>query len=159
MVYSLFVTITGEVHHHFTLRHARQVEVSKLMEAMLTSEDVLFQWSLITVENNDDIIFSVLQRIVKLYATVRGFTFASSCVEPYKQAHKETLKQPFIVKLVVMISCCILLQICLYKHINCIMTCTCVRIKVQKICCFWAFSVVAHAPTQLYKGQQGQIKM
>ena len=92
MVYNLFTTVEGEVRHHFTLKCTGQVEVNKLMEAILTSEDVLFQWSLISAES-DDISSLVLQRIVKLYMTVRGFAFASSCLELYKQAHKKTLQK------------------------------------------------------------------
>ena len=32
----------------------------------------------------------LLKHIVELYVTVRGFAFASSCVELYKQAQKTT---------------------------------------------------------------------
>ena len=35
----------------------------------------------------------ILQMIVKLYITIRGFSFASSCVQLFKKANKRTLQK------------------------------------------------------------------
>ena len=36
---------------------------------------------------------TVLKMMVELYVTIRGFAFASSCIELYKVAHKKKLQK------------------------------------------------------------------
>ena len=48
---------------------------------------------LLHAEAEDETSKAVLQQIVDLYITIRGFGFASSCLEMYKQTqHKTTQK-------------------------------------------------------------------
>ena len=63
----------------------------RAIKALLKSDDLLFEWCLIAVEADDDISTLVLEKIVELYVTVRGLTFAKSCMEMYKQAKKKTV--------------------------------------------------------------------
>lgn len=63
------------------------------MKALLKSNDIPFEWCLIAVEADDDISTLVLEKIVDLYVTVRGFAFAKSCMEMYKQAKKKTIQK------------------------------------------------------------------
>ncbi len=51
--------------------------------------DILFQWSLISSSIEDELGMVILRKITELYLTVRGFAFASSCLELYKQQHKK----------------------------------------------------------------------
>ena len=55
----------------------------------MCSEDVLFQWCLLTVDADNANGKDLLQMIVKLYITIRGFSFASLFVELFKVANKK----------------------------------------------------------------------
>ena len=50
-------------------------------------------WCLVTASYNDAVATTVLHKIVDLYVTIRGFAFATSCIEMYKQEHKKTLQK------------------------------------------------------------------
>ena len=57
----------------------------KHLERMLyTDDDVLFNW---TMTGSDD--ENLLQQIIKLWVTIRGFSFAKSIMEKYKQESKK----------------------------------------------------------------------
>ena len=63
------------------------------MKCLLKSDDLLFEWCLIAIEADDDISTLILEKIVELYVTVRGFAFAKSCMEMYKHAKKKTVQK------------------------------------------------------------------
>lgn len=93
--YSLFNIMEEEMRRLFTLGVQWPHEGVKdtAMKALLKSNDILFEWCLIAVEADDDISTLVLEKIVELYVTVRGFAFAKSCMEMYKQAKKKTIQK------------------------------------------------------------------
>ena len=94
--YSLFVTMEEVIRQHLTTAAAsRQHEGARmqLIESILMNEDLLFQWSLQATEIDNDAASALLKQIVELYVTIRGFAFATSCLELYKQAHKKTLQK------------------------------------------------------------------
>ena len=66
----------------------------KIMDKILGDEDLLFQWCFV-VRTVVDIEHSevLLTKITELYLTIRGNAFASSCLELYKQASKQTLQK------------------------------------------------------------------
>ena len=92
--YSLF-NIMEEMRRLFTLGVQRPHKGVKdtAMKALLKSNDIPFEWCLIAVEADDDISTLVLEKIVDLCVTVRGFAFAKSCMEMYKQAKKKTIQK------------------------------------------------------------------
>ena len=92
--YSLF-NIMEEMRRLSTLGVQRPHKGVKdtAMKALLKSNDIPFEWCLIAVEADDDISTLVLEKIVDLYVTVRGFAFAKSCMEMYKQAKKKTIQK------------------------------------------------------------------
>ena len=90
--YSLFVIMEEELRQHYTLGKSGNTKDSAI-KAILQSNDLLFEWCIIASEADDDIATQVLQRIVQLYITIRGFAFATSCLDMYKQAHKKTLQK------------------------------------------------------------------
>ena len=60
------------------------------------TEDLLFQWCFvvrITVDNDSSP--ELLKQIAKLYLTVQGFVFATSCLELYKQEHQKIVDSLF----------------------------------------------------------------
>ena len=61
-----------------------------MMPLSRITTDVQFQCCLITARADNlmtGVTRSVLQRVVELCVTVRGFAFAKSCIELYKQTH------------------------------------------------------------------------
>ena len=95
LTYTLFVTIEEVVRRFLTLGTNNQQEGMRkaMTEAVLKSNDVLFQWCLIAASSDDNTAALVLHEIVDLYVKVRGFAFASSCLELYKQEHQKTLQK------------------------------------------------------------------
>jgi len=64
-----------------------------LVEAIMSNEDLLFEWALLSSRVDDDVGATVLRMIVELYTTIRGHAFTASCVELYKQAHKKKIQK------------------------------------------------------------------
>ena len=93
--YSIFVFIEEELRRFFTCDPCRQRDGIKdvAMETILQSNDLCFEWGLIAFEVDSDIAMLVLRKTVELYVTVRGFAFAKSCLELYKQAQKKSLQK------------------------------------------------------------------
>ena len=93
--YSLFAVMEEELRRFFCHKkdgHHKQAK-SDINESILKSEDLLFEWCIISAEADNNIASDVLRRIVELYTTIRGFAFAKSCMEMYKQAHQMTLQK------------------------------------------------------------------
>ena len=94
--YSLFATMEEEIGQHLSLATAsKQCEGAReqLTNSIFQNEDLLFQWAILTPEFDNDVTSAVLKKIVELYVTIRGFAFATSCLEMYKQALKKTLQK------------------------------------------------------------------
>lgn len=94
--YSLFATMEEEIRQHLSLATAsKQQEGARqqLINSIFQNEDMLFQWSILTADIDNDVASAVLKEIVDLYVTVRGFAFTTSCLEMYKQALKKTLQK------------------------------------------------------------------
>ncbi len=91
--YMLFLIIEECIREHVTIATASTVQGGKtLTDTLLKNEDVLFQWCILGVETND-VDLSLLRKIISLYVTIRGFAFATSCLELYKQAQKKSLQK------------------------------------------------------------------
>ena len=56
-------------------------------------DDVLFQWCFQTTSVQETVGLLLIERLIQLYVTVRGFGFATSCVEMYKQHTKQSLQR------------------------------------------------------------------
>ena len=54
--------------------------------------EVLFQWCMLTADVDDTESAVVLGMLVKLWITVRGFSFTSAWLELYKQRKKAGLE-------------------------------------------------------------------
>ena len=62
-----------------------------IIKEILDDEDVQFKWTLVsqdldTYEEGQEL----LQEVVHLWVTIRGFSIASTWIETYKQATKQT---------------------------------------------------------------------
>ena len=81
--YSLFYAVEEVIRGHFTRSEAHSLTEDSKVTVITTveeNEDVLFQWCMLTTSLNDDDASVLLHKITELYVTVRGFSFASSCV-------------------------------------------------------------------------------
>ena len=94
-VYALFYSFEEELRcllQTISLQSYGQTTELGLIDSLLTNEEILFHWSLLTPEIDDAKGMVVLKKIVKLYITTRGHAFASSFMELYKQ-EKKTLQK------------------------------------------------------------------
>jgi len=66
---------------------------SQLVEIVCTDEDVLFFWCILSAEWRMEEEEALLQLIAELWVTIRGFSFARSFMELYKQRKKKTLEK------------------------------------------------------------------
>ena len=61
---------------------------STLTKSVVDDDDVCFHWSIASAGVEEDVVERLLEGVVKLYITVRGFSFASSVLEMYKKEGK-----------------------------------------------------------------------
>ncbi len=83
------------VRQHFLTTKIDRIEDEEkdaITKDVISSDDVIFQWCLATgTKVGDAESCALLQKVIALYITVRGFAFAKSCLELYKQATKKAL--------------------------------------------------------------------
>ena len=93
--YMLFYAMEEEVREYFRLQKISQlVEGSRepIEECVLENKEVLFQWCMLTAGAEDDVGAVVLGMLVKLWITVRGFSFTSAWLEQFKQRKNTDLE-------------------------------------------------------------------
>ena len=74
--------------------HTHTAGSKQALTAILESnEDVLFQWCMITASIDEKDATELLHQLIELYITIRGFSFATSCVEFYKISYKKSLQK------------------------------------------------------------------
>ena len=64
----------------------------KIINELSTNEDVLFYWLIVgaDIEEDDERVHTeLLRRIIELFVTIRGFSYASGWLEKYKQISKK----------------------------------------------------------------------
>lgn len=98
--YLIFYIMEEEIRRHLKITAITKLKFNEetrksILEAILANEDLLFQWTLMieAAVADDSIGMAVLRRIATLYLTVRGFAFATSCLEIYKQKHKQHVQK------------------------------------------------------------------
>ena len=62
-------------------------------EMMERNEDVLLCWNIISASWDEECSSSLLQMIIKLWITIRGYSLSSACIEKYKAANKKTVQK------------------------------------------------------------------
>lgn len=65
----------------------------KNFRGLMKNEDTLFDWFILSVESSDTVASKVLKKLVELYLKVRGFLYAATCLEMYKQSKRKTLQR------------------------------------------------------------------
>ena len=90
--YSIFYLMEEIIRRRFLASNVKTFspETKKgLLDTIPSNEDLLFQWILVTYTIGDDMGSTILRKIAELYVSIRGFAFASSCLELYKQQYKK----------------------------------------------------------------------
>ena len=91
LTYDLFYSMEEVLRRHFKPGGASRLKegsVKVMQDAVIEDEDVL---CLLTCSSGDTEFKEFLEMIIKLYITIRGFSFANSCMEEYKKASKKLL--------------------------------------------------------------------
>lgn len=94
-VYPVFYAMEEEVRRfiHNPSHKQSALDVKQLSNAILSSEDVLFFWSIATVQFDENEERLLLKKITKLWITVRGLTYTSGWIEQYKQKKSQVLQK------------------------------------------------------------------
>ena len=69
------------------------LHVDKLIQLITEDDDVQFWWAIVCAPLDDDLAEILLEKITRLWTTIRGFSYTSSIVEQYKQSTKEVLQR------------------------------------------------------------------
>ena len=64
---------------------------STAYQKVVTNEDVLFFWSLLCANIENELMDPLLDRIVRSYISLRGHAFAAQWIEHHKQKTKKTV--------------------------------------------------------------------
>ena len=94
-LFRVFIAIELEICRHFRVENAQEMTASyegKVVASILTNEDVLYHWCMVCCDVPEELSNELLKRIVELWITIRGFSFAKSYMEMYKQAAKKVLQ-------------------------------------------------------------------
>ena len=93
-VFQTFLTIEELIRKELCLEKCTfDARKQQIIEKVVTDNDVLHQWSFCVPDAEESISNVLLKKVVQLFVNIRGFAFASSCVELYKQANKKTLSK------------------------------------------------------------------
>ena len=81
------------VYNTETVQEMTSATRENLCRLITTNDDVLFYWCMVTVEVDEEEANTLLEMIVNLWITVRGYSFAKSWMEMYKQAKKKSTQK------------------------------------------------------------------
>ena len=87
-LYRVFYAMELEIRKHLRIEKASGMVSSlqgKLVASLLANEDVQFNWCILCREILEEIAREALKSIAELWTTIRGFSFAKSYMEIYKQ--------------------------------------------------------------------------
>ena len=95
-VYMIFSIMEQHIRKYFKTSAASELNDGvkvQIVTDLMKNEELLFEWRFITAEFDENIATTVLERMIKLYVTIRGFAFAKSCLELYKQRHNRKIQK------------------------------------------------------------------
>ena len=67
-----------------------QPRFDHLKEEILTDEEVLFHWAIVSANWDEEESTPLLPMIVQLWVTIRGFAYANGWMENYKKSVQKT---------------------------------------------------------------------
>ena len=94
--YLIFCLLEEDIRKHLkvsTMKELNATNKRTILDGFMKNEELLFQWTLVTANSDDKVGKEILRQLSELYLTVRGFAFANSCMEMYKQRSKKQLQK------------------------------------------------------------------
>ena len=89
MTYMLFVEMELVLRRHLNSRRASELcDLKEAIAKIISDDDVLFYWSMLSVDWEEEEAQVLLHMIAEHWMTLRGFSFASAFMEKYKQRRK-----------------------------------------------------------------------
>ena len=95
-VYAFFVSIELVVRRFYQLKKATELQPGMkdvIVASVLQDDDVELQWSLLSLELEEKDRLKLMNMIINDWINIRGFSFAGSYIELYKQATKKSLQK------------------------------------------------------------------
>ena len=95
-LYQLFILVEEMVRGQLTFMAAKNLSddfKQTLITEICQNHDIQHEWQKMTADFSHHISSLVLNEIVSLYVTIRGYAFASSCLEMFKQTQKKILQK------------------------------------------------------------------
>ena len=89
-VFMLFAAIERCVRKRIS--NTGQPTFDQLKEEIVTCEDVLFHWAIVSASWDDEEATALLPMIVQLWVTMRGFSYASAWMDNYKKINKKSVQ-------------------------------------------------------------------
>lgn len=68
-------------------------ELGDARSQLKEDENILFYWSILTANQSNDVSTTILEMVLDLWITVRGFSLAGAWVEEYKITQKKTTQK------------------------------------------------------------------
>ena len=84
----LFLAMELELRSHFQVLQRQGDFIAQATSAIKSNDDVLFFWSMLSAEWDETSATNLFDRIIHLWITIRGFSYASAWMEKYKNAKK-----------------------------------------------------------------------
>ena len=90
--HSFFLCLEEEIRVHLQSLLTESNRKEKIIEELRTNEDVQFYWLIVGADFEEDdqaVHNELLRRILELFVTIRGFSYAGAWLEKYKQDAKK----------------------------------------------------------------------
>ena len=94
--FMLFQAMEEEVREHFRMGKVSTIGAgyrATVVNKIIDNGDVEFYWCMLTTDLSSVDADTLLQMLVELWVTIRGFSFVSGWIELYKQEKKENLQR------------------------------------------------------------------
>ena len=90
--FQVFLAMETELRHHLKSENTPNFK-TYVNKQVLDNEDVAFYWSILSAEWEESDSQALLELVVNLFLTIRGFAYASSWMEKFKKDSEKTLQK------------------------------------------------------------------
>ena len=91
MTFELFLSMEQSIRRCTCVKAGQ--ELGDARSQLKEDENILFYWSILTANQSNDVSTTILEMVVDLWITVRGFSLAGAWVEEYKITQKKTTQK------------------------------------------------------------------
>lgn len=94
--FTFFSTIEQVIRHYLRVDRVKELSVGmrkEIKKSIVEDVDVKANWSVVAQDMDEDVGSVLLGKIIDVWITIRGFSFAGAYMELYKQRAKTTLQR------------------------------------------------------------------